>query len=329
MDDPFASIGGGVQTADGGWIPKSMANPVDEEEKKKQQQVGAAPTAAPTSPDPFTSLGGGVYVNGGWIPKGMATPEQLAAQTAAAGPATPSAAPGGAPTTPGSPAATPIAEQAQKASTYSATPGAAPTATTTNQGTQDVVRNSYLARATQPVTVDPNDPTIRAQVDPFAAAQERARRQGLSEAAERASAQGLGDSGALDAERRLLTERAGQQTGLFESQLVGRELQTKRDEIADALVNLRGMLSGDQQAQLAKELAELDAALKRLGIETGAGTAGQELGLKRELGLGGLNLDLMQLLMQDRQFADTMGFNVADREAYWNNQALQDLIPRG
>src|SRR5262245_13899929 len=79
----------------------------------------------------------------------------------------------------GTPVGTPVSvgDQAKAAQTYSSTPGAAPTMNTSNQGTQDVVRNSWLSQATQSTTVDPNDPNIKQQVDPYAAAQERARRQ--------------------------------------------------------------------------------------------------------------------------------------------------------
>lgn len=228
---------------------------------------------------------------------------------------------------PGQPApAQTIPGQAQAASTYSGTPGAAPLPNTTNQGTQDVVRNTYLQRATQGTSVNTNSPEFRAQADPYAAAVERSRRQGLSEAAERASTQGLGNSGALEAERRLLTERAGQNVGQFESQLVARELQNRRDEINQSLESLRGILSADQVAQLQREGMQLDAQMKQLGIQTGAQTAGAELGLKEKLGMGGLNIDLMRLLQQGQQFGDQLGFNIADREAYYNNLALQNLL---
>jgi hypothetical protein len=331
--DPFASIGGGVYQ-NGGWIPKAMATPTP----APGTPAPTAPTspAAPTSPDPFASIGGGVFVNGGWIPKGMATPEQIAAAGQPAGAAPPpvpgTGVPGQVPTGAiggaGEPSApgTAIVGQARGSETLSTTPGAPPTQSTTNQGTQDVVRNSYLERAVQPLKIDPNDPMIRAQVDPFVAAQDRQRRQTISEAAERASARGLGDSGALDAERRYAGERAAQAGGLFESQLVGKEIQTRRDEIKDALTSLRGMLSDDQVRALQKEMAELDAAVKKLGIAAGTDTASSEIALKRQLGLGGMNIDLMRLLMQDRQFADTMGFNVADREAFYNNAALQNIM---
>lgn len=230
------------------------------------------------------------------------------------------------PTAPTQPTATSIGQQSQNAQTYSATPGAAPTQQTANQGTQDVVRNSYLQQATQGTTVDRNDPNVRQQAEPFAAAQERARRQYESEQAERLSAKGLGDSGAMDAERRLATERAAQNTGAFESQLVGRELQNKRNEIQTALQALGGMVDSDQGRALQLELAKLDAQLKQAGIDTQSSLGSQELALKDKLGTGGLNLDYLRALLQNQQFGDQLGLNVADREAYWNNQALQTLF---
>ncbi len=245
-------------------------------------------------------------------------------------PAAPPPAAGAPPPAAGAPAApaatTPVQTQAQAAQTYSATPGAAPAPNTTNQGTQDVVRNTYLQRATQPVNVDPNSAEIKAQVDPYAAAQERSRRQYESEAAERLSAQGKAGSGEMDIERRLGAERAGQNTGMFEAQLIGRELQTKRDEIKEALSALSGLISQDQVAELQRQLAEVDRQIKMHGIDTGASTAGAEIGVKKELGYGGLNIDLMRLLQQGQMFGDQLGFNIADREAYYNSNALQNLL---
>jgi hypothetical protein len=267
--------------------------------------------------DPFAAIGGGVQLaNGGWVPKDH--PDAVAYQQ------TQPQAPTGA--APGAPAATTVPGQAQAASTYSATPGAAPAPATTNQGTQDVVRNSYLQQATQGTAVDRSDPNFRQQADPFNAAQERARRQYISEQAERMSAQGLGNSGAMQQEARVASERAGQASGLFESQLVQQELQTRRQEIQQALSGLGGMISADQQMALQKQLAELDAALKREGIGVQSSLGQGDLSLRRELGTGGLNIDLMRLMQGDDQFNKDLGFRIGDREAYWNNNAVLSLM---
>jgi len=349
-DDPFASIGGGVRTADGGWVPRTML-----------QGQAPAPAPAPTTgdqwgPDPFASIGGGVQTaNGGWIPRasvggGATTPAPPpAAAPPGAAPAPPPGAPP--PTTPsGSPTlpSQPVVTQAGNAATYSQTPGAAPTNTTANQGTQDVVRNSYLERATQGTDVSVNDPNIKAQLEPYAAATERARRQAISEAAEKNSAMGLGNSGAMEAESRLLTERAGQANGLYASQLVGREIDQRRTEIKDALASLQQQIAADQanattrdlagnqnqlqrdlaaqQTALQKELAQLDAQMKELGITTGANTAAAELALRERLGMAGIDVDKLRLMLEDQHFGDELGFNIQDRTQYWRNQDTDNIL---
>ena len=235
---------------------------------------------------------------------------------------------GAAPTTatPGAPTATNVQDQAKAASTYSATPGSAPAPNTTNQGTQDVVRNTYLQQATQPTNVDRNNPNVRPQADAYAAAQDRARRQYESESAERLSAQGLGSSGAMQNERRLAMERAAQNTGSFEAQLVGNELKALRTEKQMALDQLLKAGQIDQANALQRELAKIDAQLKQAGIDVQSSLGGREIDVKDKLGTGGLNVDMMRLLMQQQQFGDQLGFNIADREAYWNNAALQNLF---
>lgn len=221
------------------------------------------------------------------------------------------------------PAAGNVADQAKNASTYSATPGAAPTGPTTNQGTQDVVRNSYLAQATQGTNVTRDDPAVRMQSDAFRANVDRAARNHIADVAER---QGPLASGAVAGEARLARERAGQAAGSFEAQLVGRELQNRRAEIQAALAGLTGQITEDQKQQLARDLAEIDAQVQRLGINTSASTASAQQRLQDKLGTAGLNLDQMRMLLQNQQFNKQFGLDVGDREAFWNNQALQSLF---
>src|SRR5690606_6407348 len=146
--------------------------------------------------------------------------------------------------------------------TYSSTPGAAPTQSTTNQGTQDVVRNSYLAQATQGTQIDTTDPNFRQQVAPFAAAVERQKRDFISDQAE---ALGPTATGALRGQERMAAERAGQAIGGFEAELVGRELQQRRAERQHALADLGNLPSDGQRRAPERPVAERNAG--------GAGTA--------------------------------------------------------
>ena len=208
-----------------------------------------------------------------------------------------------------------VTQQAANAQTYSATPAAAPAAATTNQGTQDVTRNSYIQQATQPKTIDANDPNVRQQTDVFAAGQDRSRRQYESEQAERLSAQGLGNSGAMANERRLGAERAGQATGAFETELIGRELENRRQEIQTALTSLSGMISDDQKRAMMDELARIADQTQRLGITTGAAGDAAKTAVTSDLGNKSINVDMIRALLQNQQFGTSAGIDIGSIEA--------------
>lgn len=148
-----------------------------------------------------------------------------------------------------------------------------------------------LHRATQGLNVDPNDPVIRAQSDAYGANAERARRNFLADTAESA-----GPLANLQGERRLSAERLGQQTGAFESELVGREMTARRNEIAQALQSMQGLLTTEQSMALQRELAMLNNAIQQ-----------QELSLRGQ-----------QMSMQNDQFLRQLGFQEADRASYWD-----------
>jgi hypothetical protein len=128
---------------------------------------------------------------------------------------------------------------------------AAPAAPTT--GTGDALVQQLMERARQGIAVDRTDPTIRAQVDPYAANVERSRRNYLGDLAERA-----GPYANLRGEERMSAERAGQASGLFEAEVIGREVSARRDEIAQALQMWGSLLTNDQRVALERELAMLN-----------------------------------------------------------------------
>lgn len=305
-NDPFASMGGGV-FVNGGWLPKGHPGiPTSTTPAPTTSGTAAPPPAAPTapapsggqptSPDPFASMGGGVFLNGGWLPKG----HPLASQATASAPngAPPPAPPGAAAPAAGQPSTTDyITQQAQNASAYSRDPTSAPNPNTTNAGTQDVVRNSYLRQATQGTAINTNDPNFRQQADTYAAAIERSRRNAAADAAE---ATGPFATGALAGENRIINERAAQASAGFEAQLVGSELANRRQEIQTALAALGNQINSDLGRQLSKDLANINAQIQQLGIEKSS-----------------------------EQATNDLAFRVGDREAFYNNLALQTLLGSG
>ena len=143
-------------------------------------------------------------------------------------------------------------------------PSQAPTYTTPTQawnaapssapaGSSDQLYALLMQRAQQGTAVDRNDPNIRAQVDPAVAQQERASRQYLDQQAEQA-----GPLANLQGERRLASERSGQAAGQLESDVIGREITARRDEIQQALSLWGQQLSSDERLALERELAILN-----------------------------------------------------------------------
>lgn len=137
----------------------------------------------------------------------------------------------------------------------------ASSSTTQDQALRQALIDQLTKRSQQSLAVDRNDPTLRAQADPYTAQIERQRRNYLADMAE-----SQGPLANLQGEARLSQERAGQASGLFEAQLIGREIESRRQEISEALQSLQGLLTTGQEMSLRKELAQLDDATKRLGL---------------------------------------------------------------
>ena len=211
----------------------------------------------------------------------------------------------------------------------------------------DTLYGQLDARATQGLSVNADDPVIKAQTNAFAAAQERARRNYLSDTAERG-----GPYINMTGQRRIAAERAGVNNATFGADLLAREYTAKRAEIADALRTQGSILSQDQQRALTAKLANYDTLIEEaqvstanrgLGIQEGLGFSDlalrqrlgtgdldlrRELGmgdldLRRELGVSGLDLQRRGQDMDMDQYLRTLGFQDWDRSMYY------DLVQRG
>lgn len=121
------------------------------------------------------------------------------------------------------------------------------------QGNSSQLYQQLMQRAQQGTAVSSSDPNIRAQVDPVVAQQTRASRSYLDQLAEKS-----GPLANLQGERRLASERSGQAAGALESEVIGREIGARRDEIQQALSQWGQMLTADQRNALEMELAQLN-----------------------------------------------------------------------
>jgi hypothetical protein len=194
---------------------------------------------------------------------------------------------------------------------------AAPASPSANAYAEDprgkALYEELLKRSQQGLAIDRNDPIIRGQADAYSANQERSRRNYLGDLAEKS-----GPNANLRGEQRLTAERAGQASGAFESELMGRELTARRDEIAQALNSRQNYLSDQQRNSLTMELAKMDDAVRRLGISTQDKQFNQDLGYRNRALDQGNSQFYAGLNQSDNQFRDRLGFDYADRSNYWD-----------
>lgn len=127
------------------------------------------------------------------------------------------------------------------------------------KGDASALYQMLLKRATQGLSVDPNDPVIRNQVDAYGARQTQASRDALS-----AEAESQGPNANLSAETRSAAEKAGQNTSDFQSRMLYDEVQGKKKEIQDALTSMGSLLSDQQRLALQEQLAKLSLAQQQL-----------------------------------------------------------------
>lgn len=180
----------------------------------------------------------------------------------------------------------------------------------------DGLYNTLLQRSQQSLNVNADDPIIRAQVDPMRAQLERSKRNFISDAAEN-----YGPLANLRGEERIANERVGQNVSSFQSELLGRELTNRRQEVAGALASMGDMLSGSQQAALQRELAMLDQGIRQQQVGLSSGQLGlgyADLNLRGELGRGGLQNDLLRTMLQNQQFYGDLGLRNRTQDDYYN-----------
>jgi hypothetical protein len=151
-----------------------------------------------------------------------------------------------------------------------------------------------------------------------------ARREQLNQALQIANARGMQQQ-ANDLQRQIANLDAQLQT---RGQDISREgLQLQRD-LAGLDTNTKQYLA-DLDAKLRREgystqerLAQLDAKVRELGINTQGNIGNLEIALRRELGIGELNLGLLSALMQNQQFNNSLGVDVGKWQSILNKDAL-------
>lgn len=145
--------------------------------------------------------------------------------------------------------------------------------------------------------VSAEDPDIAPAISANRVAQERSLQDERNQIAESNYAQHLSGSGTADAQFQAARERTGVSEGQFSGNLVAQQALARRNQITQVLQIGAGVMTADQQQQLQRELANMDAILRQ-----------------------------QQITNQNNQFNDQLGVNIGEFQANLNRQSVLDAM---
>ena len=252
-----------------------------------QPQGGAG---QPTSPDPFASMGGGVWANGGWLPKAMADQYGITDQRGTSTDTT--------------------------SSTTTATSGSSdPTlAAASRQAILDLLNTKPPTAAE--LQASPENQAYQLQ-------SQRAAERERGELAERAAFEGFGDTGFFDTEVSGINQRRAEGEAGFMGQLAITRMQAQREDLQFAIAQAQQSGQFDLAQQLDRERMALDAAIQREQMASSEKMAANDLALREFLGKAGIDLDRLRLGEDQRQFNYNLGFQYANLDESGRQSDLQ------
>lgn len=199
----------------------------------------------------------------------------------------------------------------------------------TPQGGQTSVGQSFfqgLINRLNPQAVSASNPAIQPAIQANQLAEQRGFERNRNLLAERAAANGTNNSGGFETSLLgLAQDRAGRE-GEFEGSAV-RDLADRQSREALASMGMAGnLLGGNANRQQQTDLANLDAELRRQGLNQQGELGRGDLDLRRRLGEGQLNLGLLGALFQNDQFGRSLGQNAAQFGAGLDQSGLLGLL---
>lgn len=174
----------------------------------------------------------------------------------------------------------------------------------------------YMSRSQE--TPNLNDPILGPQSEVYRVQQQRNQERNRRGAVERAAASGLGSSGALDRKIEQGRQQQNFNTAQYNANLVGGELDKRRQELLAALQLASATGDAEAARELQSRLAQISAQMQQQGLN-----------LQGQLGQGDLSLRLMQTLLGNDQFYDSLGINTALSLEGLNQNALRSFFGGG
>jgi hypothetical protein len=196
---------------------------------------------------------------------------------------------------------------------------------TTTAGMQNLIRDQILNMLSQPAPTA-TDPHIQAQTSAYNAAQNRATARQVNQNAEAFGAAGLESSGARLAADRGAIQEQGLNEGTFVANAVQQELESRRAQIERGLALAASVNDQDLARRLQQELANLTAQIQRESLKQSGELGQSDIDLRKLLGIGSLNVSLLDLAQRGLFHNDNVGLNLAGLESSLNQNALVKLL---
>jgi len=177
--------------------------------------------------------------------------------------------------------------------------------------------------------IDAQNPAIKGSIDANRLAEQRGMERNRALLAERAAAGGYNDSGAFDSQLLGLGQDRAAREGAFEGAAL-RDLERQQaSEILAAIQLAQGGLGQLSAQDLQRFGIDTDAQLRREGLGVQANLGGRDIDLRRDLGMGNLNLGLLGLLSQNDQFGKQLSANTGMFNATQDANWMRWLFPNG
>lgn len=206
--------------------------------------------------------------------------------------------------------------------------GAVPAGNQVQQGQQTNVAGAFqqaLVNRLAPGPLNAQSPEVAPALQANRLAEQRGAERQRAQLAQSAAYNGTQGVGG-DARLLGIEQDRAQREGQFAGNMMHQAGRQRQQDITAALALGGQMLTDQDKMKLQKELADLDAQLRREGLSMQGSLGSQDIGLRRELGHGNLNLGLLSAMLQNQQFGQNLGFQADSFGAQLDQNAILGLL---
>lgn len=177
-----------------------------------------------------------------------------------------------------------------------------------------------------PGDVSAQSPEIKGAVDANKLALQRGAERDRAQLAVSSANDGTSASGGMNSQLQGINAHRAEAEGQYAGNAVAQLAQQRSNQIMQALAMGGQLLSEEERTGLQRELAQLDAQLRREGLNVQSTLGQGDLDLRSRLGEGGLNLNLLQTLLANQQSGNQLSANLGMFNASQGQQALLSLL---